>query len=118
MSIRPREILHLTAQCRGKLLRTFPSFFTNPEDNRPSFSAILFPAVIKGLLQVILRYLLVAIIAVTDINIVQIAATLATLLGSPRLPLYRQPRSTLGAVGRIRKVLEMATRAGEVDVEA
>lgn len=76
-----------------------------------------FPAVLRGLLQVILRYLLIAIAAVSDINIVQKAATLATLLDSPGLSLNRQPRPTLGAVGGIRKVLEVTTRTGQVDVE-
>lgn len=76
-----------------------------------------FPAVLRCLLQVILRYLLIAIGAVGDVNIVQKAATLATLLGSPGLSLNRQSRPTLGAVGRIRKVLEVATRASEVDVK-
>ena len=72
---------------------------------------------LKGLFQVILHYLLIAIKAVSDINIVLIAATLATLLGPSGLSLNRQPRSTLGAVGRIRKVNEMATGTGEVHVE-
>ena len=62
---------------------------------------------------------MITIIAVSDINVVQIAATLATLLSSPRLPLNnRQSRPTLGAVRGIRKVLEMTTRAAEVDVKA
>jgi len=82
-----------------------------------SFFIMPFPAGLRGLLQVILRYLLIAIAAVNDINIVQKAATLATLLRSPRLSLNRQPRPTLRAIARIRKVLEMATRTGEADVE-
>jgi hypothetical protein len=82
------------------------SFFTMPS-----------PAMLKGLLQGILRDFLIAAKAVSDINVVQIATALASLLGSPGLSLNRKPRSTMGAEGRFRKVLEMAPRAGEVDVE-
>ena len=55
--------------------------------------------------------------AVSGINIVKIAATLAALLGPLGLSLNRQPRSTLGAVVRIRKVITMATGTGEVHVK-
>ena len=77
-----------------------------------------FRAMIKGLFQIILHYLLIATIAVNGINIVEISATLATLLGPPGLSLNRQPRPTLGAKGRIWQVLEMATRTGVFNVEA
>jgi hypothetical protein len=76
-----------------------------------------FPAELKGLFQVILHYLLIATIAVSDINIVWIAATLATLLCPSGLSLNRQPRSTLGAVGHVWKVIAMAAGTGEVHVE-
>ncbi len=72
----------------------------------------------EGLFRIILQYFLIAAIAVNGINIILITATLATLLSPPGLSMNRQPRSTIGAEGRIRKVFDMATGTGEVHLEA
>jgi len=69
------------------------------------------------LFRVILHYLLIAAIAVSGINIVGIAATLAPFLGAPWFFLNGEPHPALGAVSRIRKVLQMTTRTGEANVE-
>jgi hypothetical protein len=76
------------------------------------------PGMPEGLFRIILQYFLIATIAVNGINIIWITATLATLLGPSGLCLNRQPRSTIGAEGRIREVFEMATGTGEVHLMA
>jgi hypothetical protein len=76
-----------------------------------------FPLYRETLFRVILHEFLIANIAIRDVNVVHIAATLALLLGALWLSLHGKPCPTLGAVGRIRKILEMATRTGKVDVE-
>jgi hypothetical protein len=70
------------------------------------------------LFRVILYYLLIAIIAVSGINIVEIATTLAPFLVTPWFFLNGEPHPALSAVGGIRKVLQMAPRTDEADVEA
>jgi hypothetical protein len=70
------------------------------------------------LFRVILNYLLIATIAVSGINIVEIATTLAPFLGTPWFFLSGEPHPALGAVGGIRKVLQMAPGTDEADVEA
>lgn len=77
----------------------------------------MYLSAVKGLFRIVLKYLLIAIIAVNGINIVEIAAALATLLGPPGLSLNRKPSPTLRAVRRIRKVLKTATRTGEANGE-
>ena len=59
----------------------------------------------------VLSKVIVATIAVTGIDIVEITTTLAPLLGTLWFPSNGQPRPTLGTVGRIREILEMAPGA-------
>jgi hypothetical protein len=70
-----------------------------------------FPVFPKALFPEILHYLLIATIAVNGIDIVEITTTLAPLLGTLWFSLNGQPRPTLGTVGRIREILEMAPGA-------
>ncbi len=71
----------------------------------------------EGLFRIIFQYFLIATIAVNGINIIRIIATLATLLSPSGLCLNRQPRSAIGAEGRIWEVFEMATGTGEVPLK-
>ena len=90
----------------------------SPLSFHSSLFIVPFPVFPKALFLKILRYPLIATIAVNGIDIVEITTTLAPFLGTLWLSLNGQPCPTLGTVGRIREILEMATGASIARTEA